>query len=341
MASATSRAPTGFNQSMYQNLKQHVTDLKKEQARTLKSSEQAQGVVALEVLRVQQHYEEQLTACKQEIAGLQQHLAERTERSSKLRVQLDREKKAAGLQQERLQKLVQQLHDDHDKALADAKARHAADLEDLRKQLAAQAVQHDDERRRLEDEKQLVAKELDEWCEGEVEAVKSQAAEAVEAARAAAAACKAQLERQQGKTADALQLLEAANAQLAQERGAGRALRERVDELQERVQREACDKRQLIDQCETERQLGREQLKSAQLEHSAAIQDQRARRVMEMEAVQGRLRHIISKKDAIIAMLKVELEGAAARGRQVEQMLQAQQHELLAGPPDTCGVGAA
>ena len=46
--------------------------------------------------------------------------------------------------------------------------------------------------------------------------------------------------------------------------------------------------------------------------------------------MQGRLRHIITKKDGIIAMLKVELEAATARGRQVEQMLRTQQHELLA-----------
>ncbi|WIA40340.1 hypothetical protein OEZ86_013707 [Tetradesmus obliquus] len=214
----------------------------------VKAKQKELETVAL--LQQKLQYEQQLDSQQQETLALQTRLKHSVERASKLRQHFEKDKKVLTQQAERLQDALAQIEQLHMEQLAAKDSAHLQQLHDIRSELEQRQQEWAEEKQALQRKQEAVMTEVEEWSQGEVEAVKAAAAARVQQAEQSAAQLKeghqesaADLEVCQIQAQHALQL-DAVHVKLqgvlAKKDATIAALRAELDATMMQLQHELC-----------------------------------------------------------------------------------------------------
>ncbi|WIA20048.1 hypothetical protein OEZ85_005913 [Tetradesmus obliquus] len=182
-----SQQAQGVNRHMYDQLKQQVQHMKLDQQEfyAVKAKQKELETVAL--LQQKLQYEQQSDSQQQEILALQTRLKDSVERASKLRQHFEKDKKVLTQQAERLQDTLAQIEQQHVEQLAAKDSVHLQQLQDIRSELEQRQQEWAEEKQALQRKQEAFMTEVEEWSQGEVEAVKAAAAARVQQAEQSAA----------------------------------------------------------------------------------------------------------------------------------------------------------
>eukprot|EP00877_Chromochloris_zofingiensis_P014063 jgi/Chrzof1/8910/Cz03g28240.t1 len=331
----TSSKPTGFSKQTYDQLKQQVIHLKTTQKEIQKTKAKEKELESVALLQQKQQYEVQLSDQQQEVSQLQQRLRDSVDRATKVRQHYERDKKALTQQIGKLEASLHSQTQQHQEELANQNAEHAQQLGELQDKLAACEKAREHDKQLLEAAKHDFLREVEDWSQGEVEAIQATAQQQVTAAREEMKhwqeeyeALKVKLCAEQEAAAtgrhekeDQLQQLKQDNAdlQLGMQQLEVK-LQSSLGQIALMQQAAATDARQWQDKMEV-----------LQKQHDVQLRDLKVRHGLEMDQIQVKLQGVLQKKDATISGLRAELQAVAHKLSQTEQLLQEQLEDMRDG----------
>ncbi|KAG1658457.1 hypothetical protein FOA52_005621 [Chlamydomonas sp. UWO 241] len=296
-------SPRSPHPDSYEALRARVHLLKKEHQKVVKTSQ----LESVALLQQRQKYEATTSDLQDEVASLRSQLRANTERSAKLRQHYDKDKKSLQSQVERLEKALEGCDAEHAARVDALKAEHGTAIAAARAELQAVQQGREDDRRAFERARNEAVNEVDEWCQGEVAALREVLGRQLEGAQAEALEYRTSAERAKARACDTAAQLEEACAQLAGANGRAGAAQAQV--LAERAAH-AGERGEWARRAEEAEREGQERMRALKAGHNA-----------QLGMVEERVRVVVGGKDDAIAGLQAEVAEVTARLRRFEGLL--------------------
>lgn len=312
--------------SSYSALKRRVHSLK-EQAKKVKSSNiVVKEVETVALLEQKQKYETTIEKLEEEAEELKTMLKQNTERSAKLRAVLEKEKRVAEAQADKLTKALEMRDAESASALSKLEAKHLSEVQRLEATINELKKSHEADlskaRRGYEKARDEILQETDDWCKGEIDAVRFQASQRMDKAMAELNAERAQCEEADAKNKDLQQ-------QLDDERNQSMDLRDQLEHLQSTLSGAEATARALAHGFEEERKEWRAKLDHANRLLPEETKALKASHRSQLELVDTRLKQVVDKKDSAILSLRQELQQVQNRLRKFENLALSPDGEML------------
>ena len=236
------------------------------------------------------------------------------ERSMKLRAGHEKDKRILEAQIEKLTKALETKDAEASLEAKKIEAQHQAEIKALQRKIAEVTKEQEADRRAYEKARDAAVGEVDDWCRGEIEAVRFEALDQINKA-------KAESQRWMIKHDEEITSQNDLKQRLDQESNQVQSLQEDLDARLAEIESVEATARALSVGFESER-----------LEWQARIDKSNALRIEELislkathrsqlELVDSRLQQVVSKKDASIQQLKMQLSEMSVRLRMFEGLV--------------------
>ncbi|KAI8470550.1 MAG: hypothetical protein J3K34DRAFT_469070 [Monoraphidium minutum] len=340
--------------SRFDQLKQQVRDIKAEHREVAAAKASDREARAAAVAELCASYEQRLDEERAASSAQGARLKEALDRSAKMRAHADRERRglqaqarggrcarAAWCTVEKLQAAADAAAAAAEARGAEAEAARAREAGEWEARLAAERQAREDALLHLDAARREFVRQVEEWSQGEVEAIQAVAEERVADAAAEARRAREQCEGLQQQLADcegdAQQLRGALSAARAENEGLSEAAAQLRSELEAAAAAAGAARAEAR---------SREGAAAAALQEAARVRDAALRAVKaqhaaeleqvhgRLQAVHGRLQAVLARKDGRLAALAAQLRAAEARQRQTEDVLERQRRALLLASVD-------
>ncbi|GLI64892.1 hypothetical protein VaNZ11_008284 [Volvox africanus] len=232
---------------------------------------------------------------------LQVQLRQSTERGAKLRRQQEREQQKLREQIEKLTSEAATVDENWAGKLAKAESEAALRVEKLQAEIADLKRQQEAEVERLKKEHEERLQDTDEWCRGEIEAVRHNA--------------RAQIAQAHGAVEQWQQKYDEESSTCRKLSDANKILQADVDELRAAVQAREGELKQanavllrMQKQHDAEQQGNEAEKQALKQRYTELLDSKRVEHAEQLAHIEGRLQAVVAKKDATISALRAELQ---------------------------------
>lgn len=259
-------------------------------------------------------YDIKICELEEEVEQLKTQVKSGNERSMKLRAGYEREKRILETQ---IDKLTKSLETKDAEAALEAKkvaSKHQTELKALQQQIEELIQGREEDRRAYERARDALVQNTDEWCQGEIDAVRRQADNQLQKA-------KAETQVWMDRVGKAMEASDDLKKNLDQERKRSEALKGDLDRGLEELQSAEATARALAIGFESERSEWQAKLDSLNAKRIEELSDLKASHRSQLEVVDSRLQQVVAKKDAAILTLRRELSDVSGRLRKFESLV--------------------
>eukprot|EP00192_Tetraselmis_astigmatica_P013611 CAMPEP_0117671086 /NCGR_PEP_ID=MMETSP0804-20121206/13132_1 /TAXON_ID=1074897 /ORGANISM="Tetraselmis astigmatica, Strain CCMP880" /LENGTH=336 /DNA_ID=CAMNT_0005479495 /DNA_START=166 /DNA_END=1173 /DNA_ORIENTATION=+ len=323
MASNSGAATGGF-QEEYMNLRKQVAELKLQQKETSRVATRTKE--ALELQEAKEAMADKVAHYEARIEGMQKHIREVTDRSSKMRGQYEREKTALSTKVDKLALRLESQAGAH-KAEKEALVKSLEQEKERSSRLLAQTQEQQEEELRAREAvlRKEYAAEKD-ALGSEADRLKEAHKRDIEEAAAREQSWQERLEETQQARDRAIHDAEALRQQLKKAQQQIGLLQSSISQCQEgwegeknRLLRSADDLRAQMD--ETER-AWRGRLLQAQMEAQEQLEEYRCNKASDLELIHSKLKGVVASRDATIRQLRSELHETQVQLSKLQGLLE-------------------
>ncbi|GAX77686.1 hypothetical protein CEUSTIGMA_g5129.t1 [Chlamydomonas eustigma] len=289
-----------FDNNSYEALKQRVHLLKKEHQKVVQTNKSHKEVETVALVQQRQRYELLVEELEDEVSGLQAQLRQNTERSTKMRLHNEKDKKNLLGQVDRLTKALDCGDAQHAAALSNCQAEFEMLLASARNEIEDLKRGREEDRRAFERAHQNGINEVDEWCQGEVEAVRHVCGQQTEALQEKA-------NEWQRKCEEMVKTVSVARGIAEEDTQRLRQAELHVTHLEVLLEEMQSEKMALLENMEEQKRQFSKREEQASCSYKCEVQTLKAAHREQLDLVDARLKQVVARKDSTIAALKSEL----------------------------------